>query len=274
VSYLLFLRDLALRVDEDWQGVLSNLEELRQILVRRENMILNVTVDEPGWSQSESKVTGLLGGMATAPLETRTWSPVHPPFFEGLVIPAQVNYVGKGANLYAMGYQFHGSAQVVSGYLRTSWLWERIRVQGGAYGAFCMFDRISGTMTFVSYRDPNLLKTLDNFDRSVDFLRQTDLSDSELTKAIIGTIGSMDTYLLPDAKGFVSMLRHLTGETEEDRQKMRDEVLSTSTADFKAFADVLEHFRNEGIVKVLGPQSAIDESSVTNPGWLSILKVL
>jgi len=137
-----------------------------------------------------------------------------------------------------------------------------------------MFDQISGTMTFVSYRDPNLLKTLDNFDRSVDFLRNSDLNDNELTKAIIGAIGHLDAYLLPDAKGFVSLLRHLTGDTEEDRQRMREEVLTTSASDFKAFAEVLDRFRTEGIVKVLGAQSALDESSVNNPGWLSTLKVL
>ena len=274
VSFLFFLRELARRVEEDWPGVLAILEEVRRILVRRENMLLNVTVDEAGWAQSESKVAAFLGGLPSAPVEKQKWSPTYPPRFEGMVIPAQVNYVGKGANLYDLGYRFHGSAQVISAYLRTSWLWERIRVQGGAYGAFSMFDRISGTMTFVSYRDPNLLKTLDNFDRSVDFLRTSELSDNELTKAIIGAIGHLDAYLLPDAKGFVSMLRQLTGDTEEDRQSMREEILATSTADFKAFADVLDRFRTEGIVKVLGAQSALDESAVNNPGWLSTLKVL
>jgi presequence protease len=274
VSFLLFLRELVRKVEEDWPGVLSTLEEVLRTLVSRENMLLNATVDAAGWAQSESKVAAFLSGLPSVPVKKQTWSPAHPPLFEGLVIPAQVNYVGKGMNLYDLGYQFHGSAQVVSGYLRTSWLWERIRVQGGAYGAFCMFDRISGTLTFVSYRDPNLLKTLDNFDRSVDFLRQTDLSDNELTKAVIGTIGSLDAHLLPDAKGYVSMLRHLTGDTEEDRQRMREEVLATGTEDFKAFAEVLDQFRHKGIVKVLGSQSAIDEATVLQPGWLNTLKVL
>jgi presequence protease len=274
VSFLLFLRELVRKVEEDWPGVLAILEEIRRILVRRENMLLNATVDEGSWGQSDSRVAAFLGELPSAPVEEQRWSPEYPPRFEGMVIPAQVNYVGKGANLYNLGYQFRGSAQVISGYLRSSWLWDRVRVQGGAYGAFCMFDRFSGTMTFVSYRDPNLLKTLDNFDQSVDFLRHSDLSDNELTKAIIGAIGHIDSYLLPDAKGFVSMLRHLTGDAEEDRQAIREEVLATSIADFKAFAEVLDRFRTEGIVKVLGSQSAIDESSAKNPGWLSPLKVL
>lgn len=44
--------------------------------------------------------------------------------------------------------------------LGTSWLWDRVRVSGGAYGGFSSFDHHTGLMTFLSYRDPNLLKTV------------------------------------------------------------------------------------------------------------------
>ena len=77
----------------------------------------------------------------------------------------QVNYVGKAANLYEdAGYKLHGSAYVINKYLGTTWLWDRIRVSGGAYGGFSDFDSHSGMFTYLSYRDPNLLKTVDNYD--------------------------------------------------------------------------------------------------------------
>ena len=147
-------------------------------------------------------------------------------------------------------------------------------MQGGAYGAFSLFDRLSGIMTFVSYRDPNLLKTLNNFDGTAEFLRKTDLSDGEITKAVIGAIGSLDAYLLPDTRGYVSLLRSLSGDTDEVRQVMRDQVLATTTRDFKAFAEVLDHFSREGIVKVLGSQGTIEDAARDRPGWLNICKVI
>ena len=77
----------------------------------------------------------------------------------------QVNYVGKAANLYEdAGYKLHGSAYVINKYLGTTWLWDRVRVSGGAYGGFSDFDSHSGMFTYLSYRDPNLLKTVDNYD--------------------------------------------------------------------------------------------------------------
>ena len=118
-----------------------------------------------------------------------------------------------------LGVKPSGAHLVVRRYLRTTWLWDKVRVQGGAYGGQCMFDRYSGGFTFVSYRDPNLLATLDIYDRTADFLRNADLSDAELTRNIIGTIGEVDTYRLPDAKGFASMQRHLIGDTDEARER-------------------------------------------------------
>jgi hypothetical protein len=140
-------------------------------------------------------------------------------------------------------------------------LWEKIRILGGAYGAFCSFDSNSGILSFLSYRDPNLDATLENYNNAAGYLKNLDaasLSGSELTKAIIGTIGDMDSYQLPDAKGHTSMMRYLTGKTDEMRQKERDEVLSTNGEDFITFGDVLEKLARSEAVVALGSQSAIE----------------
>ena len=259
ISYLFFLRQLVGDVDKNWPSVHAALEDMLQILVNRKNMIINATIDEAGWSHVEPQVHRFLGELPAEPLSTVKWFPQHIGDFEGMTIPAQINYVGKGANLYDLGYKFHGSAKVISRYLRTTWLWERVRVQGGAYGAFCLFNSLSGVLTFLSYRDPNLVKTLEAFDGTTQFLRNIDLSREELTKGIIGAIGDIDTYMLSDAKGYTSMLRYLNGNDDEGRQRIRDEVLSTTADDFRAFADVLEGVKDNGLVKVLGSKGAIEE---------------
>jgi Zn-dependent M16 (insulinase) family peptidase len=129
-------------------------------------------------------------------------------------------------------------------------------------------------LTYLSYRDPNLLGTLDNYDRTSGFLRQLDLSPEELTKSIIGAIGQMDAYQLPDAKGYTSMVRYLIGDTDDKRQRRREEILSTTVADFKAFAEVLEGVNQEGQVVVLGSQEAIEQANAARGGWLQVQKVL
>jgi hypothetical protein len=151
-----------------------------------------------------------------------------------------VNYVGLAASLFDTGYKLHGSSVVISRYLRNSYLWERVRVQGGAYGGMCIFDHRSGVVSFISYRDPNIEKTLDIYRAAGGYLRSLELNEDELTKSIVGAIGDLDQYQLPDAKGYTSLMRRLIGDTDDFRQQLRDEVLATSRKDFHAFGDVLQ----------------------------------
>ena len=137
-----------------------------------------------------------------------------------------------------------------------------------------MFDRYSGGFTFVSYRDPNLIATLDTYDCTADFLRSADLNEAELTRNIIGTIGEVDSYRLPDAKGFASMQRYLIGDTDEARQRMRDEILSTSAADIRNFGDAMADVAGHGRVVVLGSEQAIGAANAERPGLLSASRVI
>ena len=261
VSYLFFLRQLVADIESDWPGVLARLEELRRLLVNRRTLLCNATLpdaDRPGF---ERQLAGLVEALPDAPAQEAAWEPRYERRSEGLVIPAQVNYVGKAANLYELGYELHGSVAVITRHLRNTWLWDRVRVQGGAYGAFCSFDPFSGVLAFASYRDPDLAGTLANFDASGRFLREADLSGEELTKAIIGTIGDLDAYQLPDAKGYTSMVRELTGLDDGFRQQLRDAVLATTAAEFRAFADVLDEVGRSGRVAVLGSRDALEAAN-------------
>ncbi|RIK42776.1 MAG: peptidase M16, partial [Chloroflexi bacterium] len=144
----------------------------------------------------------------------------------------------------------------------------------GAYGAFCRFSKQSGVWTYLSYRDPNVLATLDVYDGTAEFLRKLALSDDELTKSIIGAIGVLDAYELPDAKGYTSLVRHLLGESDESRQQTRDEVLGTTAADFRAFADVLDAVAAQGRVVVLGAHEALAQANEARGDFLTLQRVL
>ncbi|NHZ72751.1 MAG: hypothetical protein GWP17_06680 [Aquificales bacterium] len=272
LTQLFFLRQLSQDVEQDWPDVLAKLEAVRQHLLNRNAMICNVTLDAENWSQFQPKLRDFVASMPAHDVSLADWSPALARTNEGLTIPAQVNYVGKGANLYELGYKLHGSNSVIRKFLGTTWLWEKVRVQGGAYGGFCTFDRDSGVFNYLSYRDPNLAQTLENYNGTADFLRNLDLHEAELTKSIIGAIGGLDGYQLPDAKGFTSLSRHLINLTDEARQQYRDEVLSTTAADFKAFGEVLAAVNENGVVVVLGSADAINAANGDN--WLEVSRVM
>jgi Zn-dependent M16 (insulinase) family peptidase len=273
IGYLFALRDLARDIDKRWKSVLKRLEAIRDALLNRSNLICNVTLDGKNWEIFKPQLEAFLTSLPTKRVRLSSFDVQRTPKKEGLTIPAQVNYVGKAANLYDLGYEYDGSAEVVTGYLRLAYLWEKIRVQGGAYGGFAVFDDASGIFTYLSYRDPNVASTLENYDKAAAFLKSLDasrLSDNELTKAIIGAIRGMDAYQLPDAKGYTSMMRHLTGRSDAVRQEIREEILSTNGEDFIAFGEVLEKVAQSNAVAVMGSQSAIEAANLD----LEVTKVL
>lgn len=274
ISQIFFLRGLLEQIDKDWTSVLEKFEAIRKLLLNRKSLLINITLDKDNWIKLQPSLKPFINKFPNFDIDKQNWMPDLATEPEGLSIPAQVNYVGKGLNLFKHGYKLNGSNAVIRKYMDTTYMWEKIRVQGGAYGGMISFDPNSGTFNFLSYRDPNLIDTLDNFDGAPDFLRELKISENELTKSIIGTIGDFDGHLLPDAKGYVSMLRYLTGNTKEDRQKYRDEVLNTDAKDFNIFAESLEKIKMNGIISVLGSAEAIAEANKERDGFLIVKQVM
>lgn len=274
VNSLFFVNDLAKSIEKNWDETLAALQGVLAKLINRQAMIVNVTMDGSDWPAFQPQLNDFLEKLPQADIHRREWKPDYDHGNIGLTVPSQVNFVGTSFNLYDQGYQYNASAAVANRYLQTSYLWEKVRVQGGAYGGFSAFSRLSGVYSFLSYRDPNVLKTLDAYAGAGRFLKELDLSQDELTKGIIGMIGNMDTYRLPDAKGYVSMTRYLVGDDDEARQKRRDQVLSTTAEDFKTWGQVLMD-APKGRVVVLGSEDAIQKANDEKGGdWLKIIKVL
>lgn len=276
IDFLFFLRELAGRIENEWEDVLNDLELVRELLVKQKNMLLNVTCEVEAWREMRADLSALAGSLPETKPYKAHWNYETNNQPEGLTIPAQVNYVGKGANLYYLGYKLNGSVAAINRYLGMTWLWEKVRVQGGAYGGFAVFDQKSGLFNYLSYRDPNLLETLENYDGTSQFLKDLELSDEELVKVIIGAIGGMDSYRLPDAKGYTSMARYLTGITDEALQQYRNELLATTQEDFKAFGSILGRAKNAGHVIVLGSEDAIKAANekLGKKEKLTIIKVM
>ena len=274
IENLFFSRDLMAAMDEDWEQVVAKFLKIRELVVNQNSMLINVTLDRENWEKIQPALGKFIEIMPQRDLAPAVWQPAKNPTAEGWTIPAQVNFVGKGANLYDLGFQPHGSINVIRKYLGTTYIWDKIRVQGGAYGGLISFDLFSGSFNFISYRDPNLLKTIKNFDGTAAFLHTIDLSGSELNKSIIGTIGDMDGYQFPDAKGYTSMVRYLTGYKDEIRQQMRDQVLATTAEDFKALANALDQLNRFGTVAVLGSAEAITAANHESDNFMKVRAIL
>ena len=128
--------------------------------------------------------------------------------------------------------------------LNTEYLWNQVRIIGGAYGCFCSFTSM-GDSFFVSYRDPNLKNTYNAFEKVQDYVTNYDGDSEEIERYIITTIADYDAPMTPSIKAARSYINYKTGLSFEDRQKERDEILSTTPEEIRSLAEYIEKI-NDG----------------------------
>jgi Zn-dependent M16 (insulinase) family peptidase len=274
VSHYFFLKDLLAQIDGNWDAVRASLEEIRALLIGRNGMIANVTADSFALAALRPQLASFVEALpAGGERLAEGWGFERAPLSEGLTFPGQVNYVAKGASLKDVGFEPTGATAVAIKHLNTTYMWDKVRVQGGAYGGSSGLDPFAGTFAFTSYRDPNLLETIDVYDKAAAFLK-AGVGDQDLLRSVIGVIGTVDAYRLPDAKGFTSLIWELAGDTDETRQQRREEILGASSRDFKALAEALDQVARNGQVVVLGSEKAIRAANDERGGFLKVTKVL
>ena len=178
---------------------------------------------------------------------------------DGIVTAGKVQYVAQGGNFIDHGFKHVGPMSVLETILRYEYLWIRIRVQGGAYGAFANFYD-DGNMIFCSYRDPNLLETLDVYKELPQYLRDFTLTDREMRKYIIGTMSSLDFPMTPASRGPRAMGMYFSGAKLEDKVEFRKQVIVCKPDDIVALADVVEPVLNDNHICTMGNEQKIKDA--------------
>ena len=246
--------------EADFAGSLAKMQQVFKTLLpklfNRNGLIVSVTLREEEYPAFAEAFGALQQSFSQEVFPAASFDWKVEPENEGLTSSSRVQYVGKGANFLRLGYRYTGSMAVLETLLRYDYFWTKIRVQGGAYGAFTGFNR-NGFMYFGSYRDPNLRETLAVFDGTADYAAHFTASAREMDKFIIGTMSGVDTPLTPMMKGDAAATCYLRGITEADRQQRRAEILATRQEDIRALAPLIADCMEENVLCVFGNDEKI-----------------
>ena len=149
--------------------------------------------------------------------------------------------------------------KVLETILRYGYLWTKIRVQGGAYGANAHFERLGFTF-FSSYRDPNLIESLAAYKSLPDYLSNFAATEREMTKYVIGTMSGVDVPLTNAMHLDRATTIYRMGLTLEESQKIRDQILDVTVEDIRALAPVVKDVLADNYFCVVGSQNKITEN--------------
>lgn len=259
LTYYQFLYDLEKNFEEKSGDISAKLKEAAEILFNRNAMRASITVEKNEFLAMNDSLIAFSRKIPAFEFKAVEFSFQAEQLNEGIIIPSQVQYVSKAGDFRREGGEYSGKLNVLTNIMRTGYLWNNIRVQGGAYGSGISIDR-SGLVSFMSYRDPHLDRTVGIFDGAADAVANLELSELDLTKAIIATSGAMDRPTTPAEKGARAATRYLIGITQEEVQKERDDVLSTSLEDLRGFAEVFRKTMDQDNICVFGSEGKIESN--------------
>ncbi|MBR4210066.1 MAG: insulinase family protein [Lachnospiraceae bacterium] len=290
IGFYAFLQEAAKGSDEELQTLLARCQTLCQKCFTRERLRFSYTGDEEGKARFLRALPAFLAemgdgkahGCAEEAYEDRkhSGSAEETPENgensgaaeevsgiaatlkrrrEAFRISSDVQYTALSGSFAQSGLPYTGALRVARLLLEYDFLWQKIRLQGGAYGANSGFSR-GGRGYFASYRDPELKKTLEVYRQIPEYFRNYNGSEREITKAVIGSISSLDAPLTKKARGEAAYQAFLEENTEEQRQKERDEVLHVTREDIQALAPYMEAILQDCAICALGSENKIREA--------------
>lgn len=258
IEYYENVKDIEERFEEEKYRLMEELEGLAKSLFRPDNLMLSVTATRECLADMEGLIRTLKESLYTEPIVKERCVIHCRKRNEGFQTSSKVQYVARAGNFLDAGYEYHGAFQILQVLLGYEYLWQNVRVKGGAYGCMSRFSRL-GEGFFVSYRDPNLEKTNEIYEGVVAYLRQFTAGERDMTKYIIGTMSNLDRPMTPVMKGDRSMNMYMCHISEEMVREERNQILDAGVEDIRALADIVKAVLDENLFCVIGSEDKIAE---------------
>ncbi len=260
IEYYKFLEYMSDNYDDKKDELKSILIDIAKKIFTEDNMLYNLTCDSEGRECFEMAAKDYSKNYPLTAKRGDGFSFVPDMLSEGFVTASQVSYVARTGSISKHGYSYTGELQILKVLLSYDYLWNKIRVLGGAYGCFAQFTR-NGKVAFSSYRDPNVAETDRTYDNVVEYIEGFNADERELTKSIIGAISAIDTPLTPYQRGLKGTSAYFAGVTDADMLAERKAILNAKPEDIKKLAPMIKAALSDNQRCVVGNKAMIDKAS-------------
>jgi len=259
-DYLTFIRNLVKNFDQNSGDIISKLKEAASLVFAQENLITASTCNDQDYKVLSGKLKTFSTTLPHTVSAITDWNFELTARNEGFQAASKVQYVYAGYNFRKLGYDYSGKMLILNNVISRNWLYQQVRVIGGAYGGYSIFSP-SGFNALVSYRDPNLRQTLETYGKTADFVRDFSANEKEMTQFIIGAISNLDQPLSVAERGTNAFSNYFSQLDAAYYQKERDEVLATTVADVQSYAPMVQALMNQQVICVYGNSDLLEKEA-------------
>ena len=252
LTFLRFLQKLDAEYEEKGDELLEKLMHCRNTLFAKDRLTLSLTGD-----YDEELIRDVIRVLPEGVMGEKADRSLAKKQSLGIVIPAEVGFAVKGGYAENASAACTGTAEVAAQLLSFGYLWNTIRVKGGAYGTGFSADN-EGSVGIYSYRDPSAKESLNAFMDLGNQLRAFASSDETVDKYVISTISNTDPLLTPRTAGQSAATLYFRGITKEDREQEFREILHTDKEALLTYADELDKVLKDAVTVIIGGKDAVE----------------
>lgn len=254
------IEKLLVDYDASIDGFIEKMKEALSYILAKENLTVAISADKESIAKFEDAFSDFLKNIPSKKLEKAEYNFEPEKKQEAYTSASQVQYVALGGNFFKAGLEYTGSLAVMRNILSTDYLWTAVRLQGGAYGAMCSFPR-NGEAFMVSYRDPNLEKTVRAYEGAYEYIKNYSADAKQVERFVISTIGDVDTPFTPSLIAQRTFIMYMDGITNEMTAKERKEILSTDVDTIRGLSTYIKAILDQGCIACVGSKEAIEGAS-------------
>ncbi|MCW8131067.1 MAG: insulinase family protein [Planctomycetota bacterium] len=259
------------RLCEDFEAqhpaLMESLTRIRDFMRSRSRITASFTGSDAVYRKVRGSLEAWTGQMRaeSVPAGCPTF-PVSAPGRAGLAAPMEVAYCTQVLPAPHVSHPDSPTLVVASRLLSLGYMWEEVRIKGGAYGGGSAYNGVDRTWQFYSYRDPWITRTYNTFRGLIEHVKKAKWSQADIDRAIIGTAKHGERPVRPSEATSTALWRHANGDTRELRELRHAAYLAVTPAKVKAAVlKVLEENFEKGGVCVVSSREKIEQANKETP---------
>ena len=260
VDFYLFLRDLLDNFDDRKEGLCETLRELQARIFTSTGAVASFT----GSDEDYRRYWNAAGDLGLSPRTAATkelYVPWPEDKREAFIIPSDVTYLARACDPRTLEIETDGTWSVASNALSYDYLWNEIRVKGGAYG--CGFRSPSPRhASFYTYRDPAIDPSLARIEAAGDWLASFDPDVDTFEGFIVSCVSGMDAPLKPYTLTKRRNAEYFCKTPSGKRAERRQQMLESTPDALRALAADISRIAREAPACVFAGREAIEASEV------------
>ena len=242
IHHIRFLSDLADNFEAEYDKIIYNLKRIHSFMMNKNRVYFSFIGRNDQKSSTLKWAGNLIDSFEAADIIEKKYNFI--PSYgssEAICLSSEVAYNALSFPAVPATDKHAPALFILGQYLSFNYLWNKVRIENGAYGANSFYSTLGGVFGLSTYRDPHIIETYKTFHKCVDhILNDMNQDKKNIEQCVIGSLKKLDKPVRPGNAVNIALSKYLRNITDDKRFMFREKLLNLTYKEIKeATLDIL-----------------------------------